>query len=112
MTISHFPRPSPAMRRPGRFYRWMWFATGADADVLSDPNCPASERTKFASIGAAMCLTTCLAFLSGLSAFYQIFFPGLHKYEIVGTPLRAATSLLFAVIWTLVIFNMQRVIMF
>lgn len=90
----------------------MWFVTGADARVLCEPTCPESERTKFASIGAAMCLTTCLAFLSGLSAFYQIFFPGLHQYDFLGTPLRAAPSLLFAVIWTLVIFNMQRLIMF
>lgn len=91
--------------------RWLWFVTGADARVLRDPNCPESERTKFDSIGAAMCLTTGLAFLSGWSAFYQISFPGLHEYELFGTPLRATMSFALAVIWTLVIFNMQRFIM-
>lgn len=91
--------------------RWLWFVTGADPRVLSDANCPESERTKFDSIGAAMCLTTGLAFLSGWSAFYQISFPGLHEYELFGTPLRATLSLGLAVIWTLVIFNMQRFIM-
>jgi hypothetical protein len=91
--------------------RWLWFVTGADARVLRDPNCPESERTKFDSIGAAMCLTTGLAFLAGWSAFYQISFPGLHEYELFGTPLRATMSFVLAVIWTLVIFNMQRFIM-
>jgi hypothetical protein len=85
--------------------------SGADARVLRNISCPESERTKFDSIGAAMCLTTGLAFLAGWSAFYQIFFPGLHQYELVGTPWRAMISLLFALIWTLVIFNMQRFIM-
>lgn len=91
--------------------RWLWFVTGADARVLCDTNCPESERTKFDSIGAAMCLTTGLAFLAGWSAFYQISFPGLHEYELFGTPLRATMSFALAVIWTLVIFNMQRFIM-
>jgi hypothetical protein len=91
--------------------RALWFVTGADAEVLCDPDCPESERTKFDSIGLAMCLTTGLAFLSGVSAFYQIFFPGLHRYELLGTPWRMVISLLFAGIWTLVIFNMQRFIM-
>jgi hypothetical protein len=100
-----------AAYRPWLARRWLWFVSGADARVLRDMRCPESERTKFDSIGAAMCLTTGLAFLAGWSAFYQIFFPGLHRYELVGTPWRATTSLLFALIWTLVIFNMQRFIM-
>jgi hypothetical protein len=101
-----------ALANPGALLRrWLWFVTGADPRVLRDANCPESERTKFDSIGAAMCLTTGLAFLSGWSAFYQISFPGLHEFELFGTPLRATISFGLAVIWTLVIFNMQRFIM-
>lgn len=111
MTLNTQPSTPSFVYWPRRLRRWLWFVTGADLQVLSNINCPESERTKFDSIGAAMCLTTGLAFLAGWVAFYQIFFPGLHEYELIGTPWRAVISLLFALIWTLVIFNMQRFIM-
>jgi hypothetical protein len=98
--------------RPGRLRRLFWFTTGADSALLSSPDCPESERMKFSAIGGAMLMTTGLGLISGEMAFYQIFYPGMNEFEFLGTPWRLSTSFVFAVLWTLALYNMQRFLIF
>lgn len=69
--------------------------SGADTDILQA--CPKSERTKFVGIGATIFLTSILA---GVSGAYAIFFTFENLF----------ISLLFGVLWTLIIFNLDRYI--
>jgi hypothetical protein len=71
-----------------------------------------SERVKYSAIGGAMLMTTGLALVSGQMVFYQIFYPGSNHFEFLGTPWRFFSSLVFAVAWTLVLYNMQRFLVF
>lgn len=98
--------------RPGRFRRLCWFTTGADIALLCDAACPESERMRFAALGGTMLTITGLALLSGALAFYQIFYPGTNAFEVVGTPWRFSISLVFATLWTLTLYNMQRFLIF
>lgn len=69
--------------------------SGADPDIIEA--CPKSERTKFVGIGATIFLTSILA---GISGAYAIFFTFGNLF----------ISLLFGVLWTLIIFNLDRYI--
>ena len=87
--------------------RFLLFVSGADLTLLNTPLCPASETNKFVALGAAMCLTTVLAFFSGLIGMLQILQPGSNNawYE---SPMLVIGSVFFASYWTLMIFNLQR----
>lgn len=101
-----------AVHRPGRFRRLCWFTTGVDRTLLCLPTCPESERMRFMAVGGAMLILTGLGSLSGAMAFYQIFYPGTNEFEFIGTPWRFSSSVVFALLWTLALYNMQRFLIF
>src|SRR3954447_20888879 len=70
------------------------FCSGANRSVLSE--CP-SEETKYAGIGATVFFTALLAGLSGGYALYTVF-------------LSPSLAIPFGVLWALMIFNLDRVI--
>jgi hypothetical protein len=90
--------------------RFLWFCAGADAQLLM--RCPNSDRVKFQGIGGVVLTVGVLAFLSGSYAFYTVFSPkddtalanDLVHYGAV------AASVFFGLIWSLIIFNIDRFI--
>lgn len=64
------------------------------------------------AIGGAMLILTGLGLLCGAMAFYQIFYPGTNEFEFIGTPWRFSSSVVFALLWTLALYNMQRFLIF
>ena len=69
--------------------------SGADKDIIKE--CPNSERAKFVGIGATIFLTSILA---GISGAYAIFFTFSNIW----------ISLIFGLLWSLMIFNLDRYI--
>jgi uncharacterized protein DUF4407 len=77
-----------------RMRRFLIFCSGADTTILAE--CP-TEMTKYAGIGATIVFTAVLAGLSGGYALFTVF--------------RSLwTALTFALLWALMIFNLDRVI--
>ncbi|MEM9823449.1 MAG: DUF4407 domain-containing protein [Bacteroidota bacterium] len=74
------------------------FCSGAKQSILV--NCP-DERSKYAGMGATVLFTGLLAMLSGGYAFSQVFYD--HPYVL-------PISLVFALFWGLIIFNLDRLI--
>ncbi len=75
--------------------KFFWTCSGADQDILSA--CPKSEQEKYAGIGATVFFTALLAALSGGYALFTIFDS-------------IFMAVAFALIWGLVIFNLDRFI--
>ena len=94
------------------FTRFLWWCAAADPQIMI--NSPNSDRVKLQGIGGMVLATGVIAFISGAYAFYTVFSPK------EGTALALAQqdvhwpSVLFAVafgmIWSLVIFNIDRFI--
>jgi hypothetical protein len=75
------------------------FCSGSDTDILND--CPKSEETKYASIGATILFTAILACFSGGYALFTVFKDVQFSFAI---------SSFFAIVWGLMIFNLDRYI--
>jgi hypothetical protein len=75
------------------------FCSGSDRGLIDQ--CPNSERNKFASIGATVFLTGLLAAISSGYALYTIFRG--EEYAII-------SAIFFGLLWSLVIFNLDRYI--
>ncbi|SRR5258705_355131 len=75
------------------------FCSSVDRDILND--CPQSEVTKYVSIGATIFFTGLLACFSGGYALFTVF----HDLNYSGI-----ISCFFALIWGLLIFNLDRYI--
>jgi hypothetical protein len=73
---------------------FFWFCSGADTEILR--KCP-SETAKYTGIGATVFFTGVFAFLSASYALYTVF-DGVFS------------SLLFGIVWGLMIFNLDRFI--
>ncbi len=92
--------------------RALWFCAGADIELLQ--HCPHSERVKEEGIGGIVLATAVLAFVSGSYAMYCVF------KEKTGHAFSAAQqstdwvalpiALVIGLIWSLVIFNLDRFI--
>jgi hypothetical protein len=80
-------------------YSFLIFCSGADKQLLSQS--PQFERNKYASIGATIFLTGLLAAISGGYALYTVF---------RGEELALIASVLFGLVWAMVIFNLDRYI--
>jgi len=87
--------PSYTSPLPGGFTKFLWWCSGANADILRDS--PQSEHNKYQGIGATVFFTGVLAALSGAYALYSVF-----------NNLYAAMA--FGILWGLVIFNLDRFI--
>lgn len=77
------------------FNNFLLRCSGASLDILEE--CPRSEHIKHAGIGATILLTAVLALFSGSYALYTIF----------GSLL---VAILFGIVWSLIIFNLDRLI--
>lgn len=75
--------------------RFFIFCSGADTKILD--SCSPGEQTKYAGIGATVFFTAVMAFIAASYALYTVF----DNYF---------TSILFGLIWGLLIFNLDRFI--
>ena len=77
--------------------RFFIFCSGADTKILD--SCSPGEQTKYAGIGATVFFTAVMAFIASSYALYTVFDNNL-------------TAVLFGLIWGLLIFNLDRFIVF
>lgn len=98
----------------GPITRFLIFCAGADSRILSQ--CPNSDLVKVQGIGGVVAATGVLAFFSGSYAFYTVFSPKESLIETAvssvsgGQTLAILGALLFGLLWSLVIFNLDRFI--
>jgi len=89
--------------------KFLWWCAGADRQILLQ--CPMADRVKYAGIGGIVFCTGLLAAFSGGYAFYTIFSPKGDAVNQDPTDLPSVIgSGLFAIIWGLIILNMDRFI--
>jgi hypothetical protein len=89
--------------------RILWFCAGADVKLLA--RCPQSERIKEEGIGGIVLATGGLAFVSGSYAFYTVFSTNTSlQYDQPLDVSAALASIIFGLMWSLVIFNLDRFI--
>ena len=74
---------------------FFWMCSGADTDLLQDS--PKSEQIKYAGIGGTVFFTAIMAFISSSYALYTVFD-------------NVYTSVIFGIVWGLLIFNLDRFI--
>jgi hypothetical protein len=87
----------------------LWWCAGADAQLLL--KCPYYDRVKYAGIGGIVLTTGVLAGFSGSYAFYTIFGPKGNAIEgQSGDYTSLIASVVFGIIWGLVILNFDRFI--
>ena len=91
-----------------RFTRFLWWCAGADQYFLM--RSPKQDRVKYAGIGGIVFATGILAALSGAIAFKTAFGP--KGIDNVTSPnwIFIIITFLFAVLWGLLIFNLDRFI--
>jgi hypothetical protein len=96
--------------------RMLWKAAGADQYILNKATY--SDHVKYATLGGIVCSTGFMAAMAGGYAFYVIFSPKVSAISssVDGT-LNSTTdiptvlmSIIFAIIWGLIIFNIDRFI--
>ena len=89
--------------------RFLWWCAGADKQILE--KCPHGDRVRYAGIGGIVLATGVLAAVSGGYAFYTIFGPkGDAVVEEIATIRDLSISAIFAILWGLIVFNMDRFI--
>jgi hypothetical protein len=89
--------------------RFLWWCAGADKQILE--KCPLGDRVRYAGIGGIVLATGVLAAVSGGYAFYTIFGPkGDAVVEEIATIRDLFISAIFAILWGLIVFNMDRFI--
>lgn len=94
--------------KPGRMLKFFWKAAGADAKVLE--RCTYADHVKYGALGGIVVATGVMAGLAGGYAFYTIFQdkgPAMEntiQWGVVGG------SLIFGLLWGLMIFNLDRFI--
>lgn len=79
--------------------RLLLFCSGCDTEIIS--KCPATEVNKYVGIGGSVLATTVFATISSGYAMYQVF--NTEPYAFV-------YAFIFAIIWGLMIFNLDRFI--
>jgi hypothetical protein len=96
--------------------RMLWKAAGADQYILNKATY--SDHVKYATLGGIVCSTGFMAAMAGGYAFYVIFSPKVSAISSsVDGALTSTTdiptvlmSIIFAIIWGLIIFNIDRFI--
>ena len=91
----------------GAIKRQLCMITGVDMKLLL--MCPDSEQRKFTSLGAAMFITTALAFISACIAIDYIF-PEIGQSTFISSAWKEVITVFLATLWTLIIYNLQRFI--
>ena len=89
--------------------KFLWWCAGADRQILLQ--CPMADRVKYAGIGGIVLCTGLLASFSGGYAFYTIFSPKGDAVNQDPTDIPSVIgSLIFGLVWGLIILNMDRFI--
>tara|TARA_B100002052_G_scaffold283512_1_gene294515 strand:- start:143 stop:1432 length:1290 start_codon:yes stop_codon:yes gene_type:complete len=112
MNKSYYTTP-----KPGRLMRMLWNAAGADHYILEKSTY--SDHIKYACLGGIVVATGLMASMAGGYAFYIVF--GQKTANLAqGTeasieaassePITVILSMLFGIIWGLIIFNIDRFI--
>ena len=98
------------LKAPSRITEFLWWCAGADPYFLKIS--PMQDRVKYAGIGGIVLATGVLAGVSGAFAFYTIFGPkgDANDYSLTASIGIKIATLIFAVIWGLIIFNLDRFI--
>lgn len=94
--------------KAGRVMRFLWKAAGGDRYILE--RATYSDQIKYMCLGGIVFATGAMAGLAGGYAFYTIFSP---KGSAIVTDIHIATalfSIVFGIIWGLMIFNIDRFI--
>ena len=92
-----------------RATKFLWWCAGADRQILLQ--CPMADRVKYAGIGGIVFCTGLLAAFSGGYAFYTIFSPKGNAVNQDPTDIPSVIgSMLFGIVWGLIILNMDRFI--
>ena len=119
MTDKRLPQPNPYPQDTYRyqsldelslFTRLLWYCSGVDTQILL--RCPTSDHIKYQGIGGVVLATTVIAFASGSYAFFVVFGPKIStvmESPALDTNL-LAQSLGFGFIWSLIILNIDRLI--
>lgn len=95
-------------RKPGFLMKMFWRACGADQRILE--KCDYREHVKYACLGGIVTTTGLMAGLAGGYAFYTIFQPKGPALESETDVQTLLLSMVFGVIWGMVIFNIDRFI--
>ena len=98
------------LRGVGSFTRTLWYCAGVDQRLLVQ--CPSSDQIKYLGIGGTVLITSLIALISGSYTFYVIFrtkhAPSSANLETEWNVL--LMSIAFGIIWSLVILNLDRLI--
>ena len=95
--------------RVTKFTEFLWWCAGADSYFLKKS--PKQDRVKYAGIGGIVFATGVLAMVSGWFAFFTAF----GQKSMAGTEethsiLFSIANIVFAIVWGLMIFNLDRFI--
>jgi hypothetical protein len=107
-----FHDPVFSRRVQQKISSFLCFCAGADSQVLR--KCPHSDRVKEQGIGGVVLATATLAFCSGFYAFYTVFSPkvgfALSDVQQASDTSAVIAAALFGLVWSLMIFNLDRFI--
>ena len=101
---------SYSLKTPNRITEFLWWCAGADPYFMR--LAPMQDRVKYAGIGGIVLCTGVLAGVSGAFAFHTIFGPkgDANDYSLTASIGMQIATMIFAVVWGLVIFNLDRFI--
>ena len=99
-----------SLKTPNRITEFLWWCAGADPYFMR--LAPMQDRVKYAGIGGIVLCTGVLAGVSGAFAFYTIFGPkgDANDYSLTASIGIQIATMIFAIVWGLVIFNLDRFI--
>jgi len=94
---------------PGFLERCLYHSAGTDLQLMK--HCPNYDRVKMQGIGGTVLATALLAFISGSYALYVVFGPtDINGKDVPLSYEWALASCLFGVVWSMVIYNLDRFI--
>jgi hypothetical protein len=88
--------------------RFLWSAAGADKVILEKSTY--SDQVKYMCLGGIIVATGVMAALAGGYAFYTIFSPRGSAIESESSLIASVLSIIFGILWGLMIFNLDRFI--
>ena len=98
------------LRGIGSFTHLLWYCAGVDKRLLMQ--CPSSDQIKYLGIGGTVLITSLIALISGSYTFHVVFrakhAPSSGDVETDWVTL--FISIVFGIIWSLVILNIDRLI--
>jgi hypothetical protein len=102
--------PNYMSEKPHKITTFLWWCAGTDPHFMQLS--PMQDRVKYAGIGGIVLCTGLLAGVSGGYAFYTVFGPkgDAIDYSLTASIAVKTLTLIFAVVWGAIIFNLDRFI--